>query len=130
MSIRNAVIPVAGLGTRLLPATKSQPKEMLPVGKKPIVQYIVEELHLCGIERALFVTGRGKSSIGGGRTSGRAVLFMGAMVAKQHNPILKAFFDRLVAAGKPKLLALIAVARKLLTIPKAINRDNRPWQTP
>ncbi|MGH9852614.1 MAG: UTP--glucose-1-phosphate uridylyltransferase [Blastocatellia bacterium] len=63
MSIRNAVIPVAGLGTRLLPATKSQPKEMLPVGKKPIVQYIVEELHLCGIERALFVTGRGKSSI-------------------------------------------------------------------
>ncbi len=63
MSIRNAVVPVAGLGTRLLPATKSQPKEMLPVGKKPIVQYIVEELHLCGIERVLFVTGRGKSSI-------------------------------------------------------------------
>lgn len=63
MSIRNAVIPVAGLGTRLLPATKSQPKEMLAVGKKPIVQYIIEELHLCGIQRALFVTGRGKSSI-------------------------------------------------------------------
>jgi UTP--glucose-1-phosphate uridylyltransferase len=63
VSIRNAVIPVAGLGTRLLPATKSQPKEMLAVGKKPIVQYIVEELHLCGIQRVLFVTGRGKSSI-------------------------------------------------------------------
>jgi UTP--glucose-1-phosphate uridylyltransferase len=63
VGIRNAVIPVAGIGTRLLPATKSQPKEMLPVGKKPIVQYIVEELHLCGIERVLFVTGRGKSSI-------------------------------------------------------------------
>ncbi len=63
MAIRNAVIPVAGLGTRLLPATKSQPKEMLPVGKKPIVQYIIEELQLCGTERALFVTGRGKSSI-------------------------------------------------------------------
>ncbi len=63
MSIRNAVIPVAGLGTRLLPATKSQPKEMLPVGKKPIVQYIIEELHECGLSRALFVTGRGKSSI-------------------------------------------------------------------
>jgi len=61
--IRNAVIPVAGLGTRLLPATKSQPKEMLPVGKKPIVQYIVEELSLCGMDRFLFVTGRGKSSI-------------------------------------------------------------------
>ncbi|MFZ4984360.1 MAG: UTP--glucose-1-phosphate uridylyltransferase [Blastocatellia bacterium] len=63
MTIRNAVIPVAGLGTRLLPATKSQPKEMLPVGKKPIVQYIVEELSLCGMDRFLFVTGRGKSSI-------------------------------------------------------------------
>ncbi len=63
MSIRNVVIPVAGLGTRLLPATKSQPKEMLPVGKKPIVQYIVEELNLCGMDRFLFVTGRGKSSI-------------------------------------------------------------------
>lgn len=63
MAIRNAVIPVAGLGTRLLPATKSQPKEMLPVGKKPIVQYIVEELSLCGMDRFLFVTGRGKSSI-------------------------------------------------------------------
>jgi UTP--glucose-1-phosphate uridylyltransferase len=63
LKIKNAVIPVAGLGTRLLPATKSQPKEMLPVGKKPIVQYIVEELHLCGVERVLFVTGRGKSSI-------------------------------------------------------------------
>ena len=63
MPIKNAVVPVAGLGTRLLPATKSQPKEMLPVGKKPIVQYVVEELKQSGIERVLFVTGRGKSSI-------------------------------------------------------------------
>ncbi len=63
MAISNAVVPVAGLGTRLLPATKSQPKEMLAVGKKPIVQYVVEELHQSGIERLLFVTGRGKSSI-------------------------------------------------------------------
>lgn len=63
MAIRNAVVPVAGLGTRLLPATKSQPKEMLPVGKKPIVQYVIEELHESGIERLLFVTGRGKHSI-------------------------------------------------------------------
>ena len=63
MAIRNAVVPVAGLGTRLLPATKSQPKEMLPVGKKPIVQYVVEELGESGIERLLFVTGRGKHSI-------------------------------------------------------------------
>jgi len=63
VAIRNAVIPVAGLGTRLLPATKSQPKEMLPVGRKPIVQYVVEELERSNIERVLFVTGRGKTSI-------------------------------------------------------------------
>jgi transposase len=71
---------------------------------------------------------RGKSFIGGGRSVVRTVLFMGAMVAKQHNPVLKAFFDRLIAAGKPKMVALIAVARKLLTILNAVVRDNRPWQ--
>ena len=48
--IQSAVVPVAGLGTRLLPATKSQPKEMLPVARKPIVQYVVEELVSNGIE--------------------------------------------------------------------------------
>src|SRR4249920_1795755 len=58
-----AVIPVAGLGTRLLPATKSQPKKMLPVGRKPVVQYVVEELARVGITRVLFVTGPGKASI-------------------------------------------------------------------
>jgi len=58
-----AVVPVAGLGTRLLPATKSQPKEMLPVGRKPGVQYVVEELTRAGTKRMLFVTGPGKTSI-------------------------------------------------------------------
>lgn len=72
---------------------------------------------------------RGRSFIGGGRAVVRTALFMGAMVAKRHNPVLKAFFDRRVAAGKPKMVALIAVARKLLTILNAIIRDNRPWQT-
>lgn len=71
---------------------------------------------------------RGKSFIGGGRTSVRCVLFVGAMTATRHNPILKAFFDRLVAAGKPKMVAFIAVARKLLTILNAIIRDQKPWQ--
>ena len=71
---------------------------------------------------------KGKSFIGGGRASVRTALFMGAMVAMQHNPVLKAFFDRLVAAGKPKMVALIAVARKLLTILNAIVRDRRPWK--
>jgi UTP--glucose-1-phosphate uridylyltransferase len=54
---------VAGQGTRLLPSTKSQPKEMLPVGRKPVVQYVVEELALSGVRRLLFVTGPGKTSI-------------------------------------------------------------------
>lgn len=63
MNIRNAVVPVAGLGTRLLPATKSQPKEMLPVGRKPVVQYVVEELARVGLDRILFITGPGKTSI-------------------------------------------------------------------
>jgi len=58
-----AIVPVAGLGTRLLPATKSQPKEMLPVGRKPVVQYVVEELTRVGMKRVLFVTGPGKASI-------------------------------------------------------------------
>lgn len=71
---------------------------------------------------------RGRSFIGGGRSTVRTALFMGAMVAKKHNPILKAFFDHLVAAGKPKMVALIAVARKLLVILNAILRDKRPWQ--
>jgi transposase len=71
---------------------------------------------------------RGKSFIGGGRTSVRKALFMGAMVARRHNPVLKAFFERLVAAGKPKKVAIIAVARKLLTILNAIVRDGIPWK--
>jgi UTP--glucose-1-phosphate uridylyltransferase len=61
--IKSAIVPVAGHGTRLLPATKSQPKEMLPVARKPIVQYVVEELVSNGIEQILFVTGRNKNSI-------------------------------------------------------------------
>lgn len=72
---------------------------------------------------------RGKSFIGGGRRGVRAALFMGAMVAARHNPALKAFRDKLVDAGKPKLVAIIAVARKLLAILNAILRDTAPWQT-
>lgn len=63
MPIDIAVVPVAGHGTRLLPATKSQPKEMLPVGRKPVVQYVTEELAASGIRRILFVTGARKSAI-------------------------------------------------------------------
>lgn len=62
-AIRKGVIPVAGAGTRLFPATKSQPKEMLPVGRKPVVQYVVEELQAAGITQILFITGRKKTAI-------------------------------------------------------------------
>lgn len=72
---------------------------------------------------------RGKSFIGGGRAAVRASLFMAAMVAARHNPVLRAFRQRLIDAGKPKLVALIAVARKLLTILNAIVRDDTPWRT-
>lgn len=61
--ITDAIVPVAGLGTRLLPATRSQPKEMLPLIDKPVVQYVVEELAAAGIERILFVTGAHKRAI-------------------------------------------------------------------
>ncbi len=63
MRIRKAVILAAGLGTRLLPATKAQPKEMLPVGRRPIVQHVVEELEQHGVQSICFVTGRRKRAI-------------------------------------------------------------------
>ncbi|MDQ4064572.1 MAG: sugar phosphate nucleotidyltransferase, partial [Actinomycetota bacterium] len=63
MTVRKAVIPAAGLGTRFLPATKSQPKEMLPVVDKPGVQYVVEEAVRGGIEDILVITSRGKVTL-------------------------------------------------------------------
>jgi transposase len=71
---------------------------------------------------------KGKSFIGGGRTSVRTALFMAALVAARHNPVLKAFHQRLIAAGKPKLVAIVAVARKLLTILNAMVKTNQPWR--
>src|SRR4249919_1360596 len=61
--IRKAVFPVAGLGTRFLPATKAMPKEMLPVVDRPLIQHVVEEAREAGIEHFIFVTGRNKSPI-------------------------------------------------------------------
>lgn len=63
MTIDKAIVPVAGLGTRLLPTTKSLPKEMLPVGRLPVVHHVVEELAAAGIRQILFVTGRDKRAI-------------------------------------------------------------------
>jgi transposase len=119
----NLLESVPGVGPVIARTLISELPELGTLGRKEIAA-------LAGLAPFTRQSGkwRGKSFIGGGRTAVRCALFMGAMVAKQHNPILKAFFDRLVAAGKPKMVALIAVARKLLTMLNAIIRDNRPWQ--
>ena len=70
---------------------------------------------------------RGKRSIWGGRTRVRAVLYMGALVASRYNPILRVFYQRLLAAGKPKKLALTACMRKLLTILNAMVKTGQHW---
>ena len=71
---------------------------------------------------------RGKRTVWGGRANVRATLYMAALVASQHNPILRRFYQRLLEAGKPKKVALTAVMRKLLIIMNAIVRDRTPWQ--
>lgn len=73
---------------------------------------------------------RGKRSIAGGRADVRTALYMAALSAVRHNPVLRRFYARLVEAGKPKKVALTAAAHKLLTILNAIMRDQTPWRTP
>ena len=94
MSITIAVVPVAGRGTRLLPLTKSQPKEMLPVGRKPVVQYVVEVLARCGVTRLIFVTGPGKTAI------------------ENHFDIDAELVAHLRETGKEELLAELAFERE------------------
>jgi UTP--glucose-1-phosphate uridylyltransferase len=96
MVIKSAVIPVAGHGTRLLPATKSQPKEMLPVARKPIVQYVVEELVSNGIQRILFVTGRSKASIEN-HFDNDPELFRTLTDTQKHDLLREVDFERLSA---------------------------------
>jgi transposase len=71
---------------------------------------------------------RGKAFIGGGRRTVRAALFLATMAAVRHNPAIRAFRQHLIAAGKPKMVAMVACMRKLLTILNAIARDQKPWQ--
>jgi transposase len=120
----NLLVSVPGVGRVISSILIAELPELGQLGRREIAA-------LAGLAPFTRQSGkwRGKSFIGGGRTAVRTALFMGAFVAKRHNPVLKTFFDRLVAAGKPKMIALIAVARKLLTILNAIIRDNRPWQT-
>jgi UTP--glucose-1-phosphate uridylyltransferase len=94
--VRKAVFPIAGLGTRMLPATKVLPKEMLPVVDKPIIQYALEEARAAGIEEFIFVTGRGKTLI------------------EDHFDRAVELFDTLAAKGKDEALAELEAG-----IPKA-----------
>jgi UTP--glucose-1-phosphate uridylyltransferase len=94
MSIDLAVVPVAGRGTRLLPLTKSQPKEMLPVGRRPVVQHVVEEMVRAGIRRVLFITGAAKSAI------------------ENHFDIDAELIAHLRESGKEDLLAELAFERE------------------
>ena len=72
-------------------------------------------------------TMRGRRTISGGRGRVRAVLYMGALVASQHNPVIRSFYQRLLAAGKTKKLALTACMRKLLTILNSMVKSGQPW---
>lgn len=74
-------------------------------------------------------TMRGKRTTGGGRVDVRNALYMPIIVAKKHNPVIKSFYDRLVSNGKPKLVALIAAMRKLLTILNVMIREGQEWKT-
>lgn len=113
---------VPGIGKVISRTLLAELPQLGQLGSKPIAA-------LVGLAPFTRQSGkwRGKSFISGGRDTVRTALFMGAMVATRHNPILKAFYNRLVAAGKPKMVALIATARKLLTILNAIIRDQKPW---
>ncbi len=73
---------------------------------------------------------RGRRSVWGGRARVREALYMGALIASRHNPHIKEFYERLVAAGKPKKVALVACMRKLLTILNAVMRERTPWRCP
>src|SRR5678815_5060131 len=89
MLVNKAIFPVAGLGTRFLPATKAQPKEMLPVVDKPLIQYAVEEAYEAGIRHMIFVTGRNKRAL------------------EDHFDTAYELESELEATGKNELLALV-----------------------
>jgi UTP--glucose-1-phosphate uridylyltransferase len=107
MRIRKAIIPSAGLGTRLLPATIAQPKEMLPVGRKPTIQYVVEELSNAGIRDILIITGRNKRAI------------------EDHFDTDYALLENLEERGKNKLLEEMKFLEKL-KVNIFITRQSKP----
>lgn len=114
---------VPGIGPVIARTLLAELPELGTLGRKQIAS-------LAGLAPYTRQSGKwkGKTFIGGGRKSVRAALFLGAMSARRCNPTLKAFYEHLVAAGKPKMVALIAVARKLLIILNAILRTKTSWQ--
>lgn len=121
---QNLLASVPGIGDKIARALLADLPELGQLDRRAIAA-------LAGLAPFTRQSGqwRGKSFIAGGRAAPRSALFIGAMVAARHNGPLKAFYQRLVTAGKPKRVALIATARKLLTILNAIIRDQKPWQT-
>lgn len=114
---------IPGVGPVLARTMLGQVPELGPLGPKPLAALI-------GVAPFNRDSGtlRGRRTVYGGRAEVRAVLYMGALVATHHNPVIKAFYERLRAAGKAKKVALTACMHKLLTIMNAMVRDLKPWQ--
>jgi transposase len=114
---------IPGVDPVLARTMLGQVPELGPLGPKPLAALI-------GVAPFNRDSGtrRGRRTVYGGRAEVRAVLSMGALVATRHNPVIKAFYERLLAAGKAKKVALTACMHKLLIIMNAMGRDLKPWQ--
>jgi transposase len=119
----NLLIPFPGVASTLARTFLAEVPELGSLHRRQVAS-------LVGVAPFTRRSGRwkGKSMIGGGRPAARTALFMAALSAIRCNPVLRAFYQHLLAAGKPKMVALIAVARKILTILNAMLRDQKPWQ--
>jgi len=117
------LITVPGIGSTLARSFLAQIPELGSLDRRKIAS-------LVGVAPFTRQSGRwrGKSMIVGGRSGPRAAIFMAALTASRCNPVLRAFYRGLLARGKPKMVALIAVARKILTILNAMLRDKKQWQ--
>ena len=117
------LITVPGIGSTLARTCLAQIPELGSLDRRKIAS-------LVGVAPFIRQSGRwrGKSMIAGGRAGPRAAVFMAALTASRCNPVLRAFYQALLARGKPKMVALIAVARKVLTILNAMLRDKKQWQ--
>jgi transposase len=117
------LISCPGIGSKLARTMLAEVPELGALDRRAIAS-------LVGVAPYTRTSGRwkGKSMIAGGRAPARTAIFLAALVASRCNPMLKIFYQRLLTAGKPKMVALIAVARKLLTILNAMLRDKTKWQ--